>query len=99
LDDFYTFVAQSTGYMSEAEMREQLPPNMISTDSEYFELLTSVNLLDQQIKMRSLMQRQGGNASVFSREFQSVPVVLSDTDDDVVSTFDCYTLIPEDDES
>lgn len=99
LDDFYTFVAQSTGYMSEAEMREQLPPNMISTDSEYFELLTSVNLLDQQIKMRSLIQRQGGNASVFSREFQSVPVVLSDTDDDVVSTFDCYTLIPEEDES
>lgn len=99
LDDFYTLVAQSTGYMNEAGMREQLPPNMVSTDSDYFELLTSVNLLDQQIKMRSLIQRQGGNASVFSREFQSVPVVLSDTDEDVVSTFDCYTQIPEPDES
>lgn len=99
LDDFYTFVAQSTGYMSETELRQQLPPSMVDISSEYFELLTTVNLVDQQIKMRSLIQRNGGNANVYSREFQSVPVILSDRNEEIVSTFDCYQQNIEEDES
>jgi general secretion pathway protein K len=99
LDDFYAFVAESTGYMSAAELRQQLPANMITTSSDFFELLTTVNLVDQQIKMRSLMQRNGGSANVYSREFQSVPVVLSDRDQGIVSTFDCYQQNLEEDES
>ena len=99
IDDFYTFVAQSTGYMSVTELRQQLPAAMISTDSEYFELLTTVNLVDQQIKMRSLIQRRGGDAAVYSREFQAVPIVLSDRDQGIVSTFDCYSVNPDEDES
>jgi len=99
LDDFYTFVAQSTGYMSVTELKDQLPENMISLSSDYFELLTTVNLVDQQIKMRSLMQRSGGDASVYLREFQAVPVVLSDRDQGIVSTFDCYQQTTDEDES
>lgn len=98
LDDFYTFVAQSTGYMSATELRQQLPASMIDISSEYFELLTTVNLVEQQIKMRSLIQRNGGNANVYSREFQSVPVILSDRNEEIVSTFDCYQQNIEEDE-
>lgn len=92
LNDFYTFVAQSTGYMSTAELQQQLPSDMIQVSSEYFELLTTVNLLEQQIKMRSLIHRQGADTSVYLREFQTVPVVLSASDQGIVSTFDCGTL-------
>lgn len=90
VDDFYSLVAQSTGYMSVAELRQQLPENMISVSSEYFELLTTVNLVDQEIRMRSLIHRNGRSASVYSRDFQAVPVMISAADQGIVSTFDCY---------
>ncbi len=99
LDDFYSFVAQSTGYMSVSELQQQLPRSMVQVRSEYFELLTTINLLDQQIKMRSLMHRQGTNVSVFLREFQTLPVVLSDREQGIVSTFDCSILDTAADES
>ncbi len=95
LDDFYAFVSDSTGYMSPSELREQLPARMLTVSSQYFELLATVSLLDQEVRMRSLMQRNGAVATVFMREFQSVPLVLSENAQGLVSSFDCYNFSPD----
>ena len=89
LDEFYTFVADGSGYMTETELKAQLPESMLAVASQYFELLTTVSLLDQELKMRSLIYRNGAEASVFMREFQMVPAVLSERAEGMVSTFDC----------
>ena len=71
---------------------------MISVNSSYFELLATVDLVDQQLKMRSLIQRNGADAVVFMREFQMVPSVLSEPLEGIVSTFDCIEPPIEDTE-
>jgi general secretion pathway protein K len=99
LDNFYAFVADATGYMSLSELREQLPATMLTVSSQYFELLASVTLVGQEVKMRSLMQRNGTESAVFMREFQTVPFVLSDNSQGLVSSFDCYNFSPDENES
>ena len=97
LDDFYSFVADGSGYLTETELKEQLPESMLSVTSQYFELLATVSLLDQELKMRSLIYRNGAEASVFMREFQMVPAVLSERAEGMVSTFDC--VVPQVDQA
>jgi hypothetical protein len=85
--------------MSLSELREQLPATMLTVSSQYFELLASVTLVGQEVKMRSLMQRNGTESAVFMREFQTVPFVLSDNSQGLVSSFDCYNFSPDENES
>lgn len=94
IDDFYQFVAQGTGYMSEAELREQLPQTLLSVQSKFFELLARVDLDGQSVNMRSLIYRTGGQqADVFLREFQVRPAVNFGGEQVIVSSFDC--TLPE----
>lgn len=72
---------------------------MLTVSSEYFELLASVTLLDEEMKMRSLMKRDGAGSAVFMREFQAVPQVLTASAQTVASSFDCYDPLLDDDES
>lgn len=95
---FYTFLEGALGFLTLNELREQLPQSMISVNSSYFELLATVDLVDQQLKMRSLIQRNGADAVVFMREFQMVPSVLSEPLEGIVSTFDCIEPPIEDTE-
>lgn len=90
LDSFYRFAAEATGYLTEAELREHLPANLITTSSAYFELLARVDLDGQSINMRSLIYRGGGQqADVFLRDFQVRPRVNSADEQVIVSSFDC----------
>ena len=96
VNDFYVFLEDALGYLSTSELREHLPQSMISVSSSYFELLATVDLVDQQLKMRSLIQRNGSDSVVFMREFQMVPAVLSEPLEGIVSTFDCIVPPVED---
>ncbi len=90
LDSFYQFVAEGTGFLSEAEFREQLPQELVSVSSQYFELLARVDLGGQSVNMRSLIYRAGGQQTdVFLREFQVRPSVNSSDEQVIVSSFDC----------
>ena len=86
---FYVFLEEALGFLSLNELQQQLPQSMLSINSSYFELLATIDLVDQQLKMRSLIQRNGSEATVFMREFQMVPAVLSEPIEGMVSTFDC----------
>lgn len=88
--DFYQFVSEATGYMTETELREQLPESLIGVSSQFFELLARVDLGGQSVNMRSLIYRGGGQqVDVFLREFQVRPSVNSESEQVIVSSFDC----------
>ena len=92
--EFYDFVAGMTGYMTIAELQEQLPPSMIAVTSQFFELRARVDLDGESVNLRSLIYRGGGEqADVYSREFQTIPSVLSVPESGIVSSFDC--ALPE----
>ena len=73
-DEFYDFVVDQTGYLSVAELKLQLPKELISVVSNYFELNARVSIAGVDMGLRSILYRSGAaQVRTMSRTFEYLP--------------------------
>ena len=73
-DEFYTSVADETGYLTVAELKQQLPVDLIGVVSHYFELNTQVNIAGIDMALRSTLHRSGASrVRTLNRTFEYLP--------------------------
>lgn len=73
-DDFYTFVADETGYLTVAELKQQLPVNLVGVVSHYFELNARVSIAGIDMGLRSILHRSGtAQVRTLARTFEYLP--------------------------
>lgn len=79
VQSFYEFVADTSSYLSTAEVSNQLPSALVSTDTEFFQLAAEVAIGGVRIRLESEIYRAGGgNTQVLSRTFETIPTVEMD---------------------
>lgn len=72
--DFYTFVADQTGYLTVTELQQQLPQELIGVVSNYFELNARVSIAGIDMGLRSILYRNGvSQVRTLSRTFEYLP--------------------------
>lgn len=80
-EDFYTFVADETGYLTVTELKQQLPVNLIGVVSNYFELNARVSIAGIDMGLRSILYRSGTTpVRTLARTFEYLPRLELDED-------------------
>lgn len=73
-DEFYTFVADETGYLTVAELKQQLPVDLVAVTSQYFELNARVSIAGIDMGLRSVLYRPGvARVRTLARTFEYLP--------------------------
>lgn len=76
---FYQFVAETSSYLSTAEVSNQLPSALVSTDTEFFALEAEIAIGGIRMRLHSDIQRTNtGDTRVLSRSFETIPAVELD---------------------
>ena len=76
VESFYEFLAETTLYLSVAEVSEQLPDRLIDVESRFFGLHADVELGGVRIRLETEIFRPGaGETRVLSRTFETLPAV------------------------
>lgn len=79
VQSFYEFVAETSSYLSVAEVSNQLPSALVSTDTDFFGLAAEVSIGGVRIRLESEIYRtNGGETQVLSRSFETLPTVALD---------------------
>jgi len=80
--EFYLVLENEIGFMTQTEIRQQLPASLFGVSSNFFELRAQVEIGGENIALTSLFQRLGENSiRTISRSFQFIPELVLEEDD------------------
>lgn len=81
-NEFYDALEEEIGYMTSAEIKEQLPEQLFDVASSFFELRAQVTLAGENIALISTFERRGREEpKTLSRTLQYIPDLVFEEDD------------------
>lgn len=82
LGEFYQSLDEQISFLGEAELRQQLPQNLISVESNFFELRVQVEIFGENVALTSVFQRaSASDVRTLSRDFEYIPDLSLEEDE------------------
>ena len=95
-EEFYQFVSEQTGFMTMAELQQEIPPTLVGVSSQFFALHTLVSISGIDLSMTSKLQRLGGSqVRVLSRQLEYLPKLELREDQLSPIQSPCYQTEPQ----